>query len=210
MTYWLLKFILGPMVKLLWVKKVEGINNIPKEGPLIIASNHTSYLDFFILPAIFPRRIYFLAAEKFFCHPLWRILMKLTGQIRVDRFAEDKKDVYEKALKILEKGKILCIFPEGTRSSTGKIQKAYPGVAKLALSAKVPILPVGIEGDFEILSRYNRSPRIKKICKIKIGKLIKLDEYYEKDSEDTFNVITHNIIMKKIASFSNQKYRYSM
>jgi len=185
MVYWILKFIFSPIIKLVWVKEIEGLENIPFSGAFLIAANHASYLDFLILPAVFKRRIYFLAAEKFFTHPSWAVLMKLTNQIRVDRFSNDKADTYEKALKILAQGKILCIFPEGTRSEDGKLKKAYPGVIKLASIANVSILPVGLTGTYELLSRQMRFPKLKKNCFIKISQIQKAPAANLEDIKDS-------------------------
>ena len=66
MFYWILKKIFGPFVRLIWIKKIKGLNNFPKTGPFIIAANHSSYFDFISLIAVCPRRVYFLAAEKFY------------------------------------------------------------------------------------------------------------------------------------------------
>ena len=158
MFYWLIKFILGPVIRFIWVSKAEGLENIPKEGGAIIAANHCSYLDFFVVPAVCRRRIFYLAAEKFFRRPLWAALMRLTGQIRVDRTAEDKKDVYEKVFAVLKQGRLLGIFPEGTRSADGRLQKAFPGTARFAITAKVPVVPVGIIGTYGIWPRKGRLP----------------------------------------------------
>ena len=209
MFYWVIKVVFSPVVKLAWVKNVEGVENIPREGPFIVASNHASYLDFFLLPAVLSKRVYFLAAEKFFRHPLWKVLMLLTNQIRVDRKAEDKSETYKEVLAILREKKILGIFPEGTRSSTGRLQKAFSGVARISLLANVPIVPVGIKGTFEILSRYDRFPKFKKICEIKIGKAISLSPYSASALEDErlLKKITRDIMIK-IAKLVQSKYPF--
>ncbi len=208
MFYWLLKFIFGPIFRKIWIEKVEGLKNIPSVGGVIIASNHESYFDFLLMPAICKRRIYYLAAEKFFHHPLWSILMRFTSQIYVDRYMKDKTEVYEEAMQILKKGKILGIFPEGTRSPDGKLQKAYPGVAKIALLAKVPIIPVGIVGTYEIFSRNAKYPALKK-CQINIGQLINLNKYCGRENDEgLLQSITDNVIMSKIAELAGEKYSH--
>lgn len=208
MIYWILKFIFGPIFRKIWIEKVEGLENIPSDGGVIIASNHESYFDFLLIPAICKRRIYYLAAEKFFHHPFWSILMRLTSQIYVDRGKEDKAEVYEKAIQILKRGRVLGIFPEGTRSSDGKLQKAYPGVAKIALLAKVPIIPVGIVGTYEILSRNAKYPVLKK-CQINIGQLINLNKYCGRENDEgLLQSITDNVIMSKIARLTGKEYSH--
>jgi len=102
MFYWILKTLFGPVVRLIWIKKVEGLENIPKKGAYVVAANHSSYLDFFTLAAIWPTRIYFLAGEVFFKKWWWYPLVKFTGQIKVDRDAKDKSISKQKVLDILK------------------------------------------------------------------------------------------------------------
>ncbi|MFH1578231.1 MAG: lysophospholipid acyltransferase family protein [Candidatus Omnitrophota bacterium] len=198
MIYWFLKFIFGPLVRLIWIKRIYGTENIPKSGGFIIVANHASYFDFFCLPAVCKRRIYFFAAEKFFKHPIWSALMKSTKQIRVNRCAEDKSEAYQAALKVLSENKVLGIFPEGTRSADGKLQPAYSGAVKIALIAGVPILPIGITGAYDILSRHRYLPRFKK-SQVKIGKCISLTQYYgQEDNHNLLQQITDKTVMAAI------------
>jgi len=208
MAYWILKFILGPVVRMIWIKKVEGLENIPEKGGCIIAANHSSYFDFFCLVAVVPRRIYFLAAEKFYKSKFWWPFVKLTGQIKVERESHNKEEIYKKVYSILEKGGVIGIFPEGTRSSDGKIGKTYTGVAKFALRAKVPVVPVGISGTYEIMSRYDKKPKFKKIIEIIIGKPIDFKEYYNKECDEKLFREATNKIMVKIAELAEKKYNY--
>jgi 1-acyl-sn-glycerol-3-phosphate acyltransferase len=198
MLYWILKKILGPFVRLIWIKKVEGLENIPKTGSFIIASNHSSYFDFISLMAVCPHRVYFLVAEKFFKSKFWYPLVAGTNQIEVDRKNTDKKEVYQKVFSLLKMNSVLGIFPEGTRSPDGKIGKTFTGVAKFALGAKVPVVPIGITGTYEIMSRHDKWPKIKKIIEINIGKPIYFKTYYKKEPDgNTLRKIT-NEIMKGI------------
>ncbi|MDZ7798289.1 MAG: HAD-IB family hydrolase [Patescibacteria group bacterium] len=206
MTYKLLHFLLSPIFKN-WIKSVKGIENIPKRGGVIIALNHKSFFDFLCFTAICPREINFLAAEKFFKSKLWFPLMKLTNQIRVNRDQKDKADVYKKVLRVLEEGKILGIFPEGTRSRSGKIQKAYPGVAKIAFLSKVPVIPVGIKGTFNILPPHRKIPRLKK-CTIKIGEPVYFNKFYNRiKTGSLFRNISH-FLMHNISDLSKEDYNH--
>jgi 1-acyl-sn-glycerol-3-phosphate acyltransferase len=81
MLYWILKTLFSPFFRVIWIKRVEGLQNIPKNGACIIASNHSSYFDFLSLIAVLPRRITFLAAEKFYKNIFWYPLVAGTGQI---------------------------------------------------------------------------------------------------------------------------------
>jgi len=205
MLYWLLKKIFGPFVRLIWIKRVDGLENIPKTGSYIIVANHSSYFDFLSLIAVLPRRMYFLAAEKFYKSKLWYPLVAGTGQIKVDRKNNDKKEVYQKVFSILKKGGVLGIFPEGTRSPNGKIGKTFTGVAKFAIGGMAPVIPVAISGTYEVMSRHDKRPKLKKIIKIRIGKPMYFKKYYKKEcNENTLRKITDEI-MEKITTLNNFK-----
>lgn len=206
--YTLFRFFLSPIVRFIWIRKIEGVKNIPKSGPCIIAANHSSFFDFICFIAVSPRKIYYLAAEKFFKWKIWRFLVKATGQIKVERESKDKNEIYGIILSLLKQGKMFGIFPEGTRSPDGEIHKAFTGAAKFSLMARVPVIPVGIKNTFEILPRQKRFPKFRKIVEVKIGEPMFFSEYYggEKD-EKALREIT-NKIMIKIAELSDKKYGY--
>ncbi|MDD3284840.1 MAG: lysophospholipid acyltransferase family protein [Patescibacteria group bacterium] len=171
MIYWILKYTLGILIRFIWVRRVTGISNIPKKGAFIICANHSSYFDFLTLIAVCPRRIHFLAGEVFFEKWQWRWLVRSTDQIKVDRRSKDKSESIHKATEYLKKGMVVGIFPEGTRSNDGKLGKFYNGAIKIAKEINVPILPVGINGTFEIMSRFDKYPNFDKKCILNFGSL---------------------------------------
>jgi len=195
--YWVLKTLFGWLIRLIWVKNVAGLENIPKKGAFIIAANHCSYFDFLSLVAVLPRKVHFLAAEKFYKSKFWYPLVAWTGQIKVDRKSQDKEEVYKEVFKVLQSGEVVGIFPEGTRSADGKIGKTYTGVAKFAITAKVPVVPVGIKGTYEILSRHQKWPKIKKSISIKIGNVVSLNDYYSsKDDSIVLRQVADDVVEK--------------
>lgn len=205
--YSLIKKIIGPIVRRLWIEEIEGLHNIPSEGPVIIASNHESYFDFICFTAAAPRKIHYMAAEKFFDKTLWKQLMQLTGQIKVDRRHPDKSKVFQQVFSALKQGRMIGIFPEGTRSPDGKLLKAFTGVAKIALKAKVPVVPVGMIGTYEIMSRHDKRPRIKK-AKIKIGEPLHFLDFHDLEhKEHHFREITDKIMLK-IAELTGEEYAH--
>ncbi len=208
MWYSFLKFLFSPLVRLIWVKKVEGLENIPPKGAVIIAANHQSYFDFICFIAVSPRKIHYLAAEKFYESPFWKPLMKMTGQIKVERQVGDKMDAVDKANSILNEGKMLGIFPEGTRSADGEMHKPFSGVARFALKNRAPVIPVGIKGTFEILPRQKRFPKFKKIAEIKIGKLMYFEEYYGEENDKVILEKITDKIMSEIAVLADKKINY--
>lgn len=200
--YWFLKIILGPLVRLVWVKNVQGLENIPKRGPLIVAANHSSYFDFLTLVAVFPRRIHFLAAEVFYKSAFWKPIMILTGQIKVDRNSSDKSGSIKKITEALNKDKVVGFFPEGTRSRTGRLQRAYTGVAKTALVNKVDILPIAIKGTYQVMAPDEKNPKFDKVIEIKYLPVI----LYQKNKRLNKEQITHELLMNNIAKEIGQEY----
>lgn len=193
MCYPFLKTLLGPLIQKIWIKEVSGVENIPLNGQAIVASNHESYLDFICFMAICPRKVHYIAAEKFYNSLLWRPLMYLTGQIKLDR-SRPGKSTFKIVLSALQCGKVIGIFPEGTRSN-GKLLAALPGCAWLALKAGIPVIPVGVSGTFEIMPRHAKIPKFKKKVKIKIGKPLLFTQYHAvKHSATDLEAITAEIM----------------
>lgn len=208
-TYFFIKLTLGTIVRLIWVKKVEGIKNIPKDGPLIIAFNHQSYFDFLCFISISPRKIHFLSAEKFFSHIFWGPLVKLTSQIKVDRLSNNKSELHKLVYEHLAHNKVIGIFPEGTRSPhENEMLLAFTGVAEFAIRGDVPVLPVGIKGTYEVMAKHNKVPKFKKVVTIHVGEQMHFNEYHHsKLDKKTFRVVT-NKIMFEIAKLSGRNYSY--
>ncbi|MCI0688882.1 MAG: 1-acyl-sn-glycerol-3-phosphate acyltransferase [Sporichthyaceae bacterium] len=148
MFYWFLKRILiGPWLRIIFRPWVEGLENIPAEGPAILASNHLSFSDSFFLPLVVPRRVTFIAKAEYFTGRglkgrLTAAFFRGIGQIPVDRSGgRASEGALRSGLKILQKGGLFGIYPEGTRSPDGRLYRGRTGVARLALEAGVPVIP---------------------------------------------------------------------
>lgn len=181
---WFCKIFLKPIVDILFIKKVKGLENIPK-GNFILATNHQSHLDVMVCAYLcVPKRFTYLGQVDRYTG--WQGLIRdfiyfLGGVIPVNR--EDKaskKKAILRAIETLKKGDIVVIFPEGTRSRTGKIQEGKTGVAKIFLRSGVPILPAGIKGTFELLPPGRGFPKIKKIIEVNVGKPFYFEEEFQK------------------------------
>ena len=209
MVYPIMLRIVPPIIKL-WVKEANGMANIPKKGPFIIAASHASYMDHMIIGAYFlpflNQKIHFLAKKEHFDSILKRAWHNYIGAIPIDR-EKGGREALKWAIEALKKGKILVIHPEGTRSITGKIQKAKTGVARLALISKAPVVPIGLIGTFEMLPKGKYIPRLKKAA-MNIGKLMLFTEYYNKKPTKKLLREVTTKIMKEIAKLSKQKYNY--
>ncbi|MBC7766899.1 1-acyl-sn-glycerol-3-phosphate acyltransferase [Arenimonas sp.] len=208
-SHYILKNIARPFIKTLWVKKVTGIENIPKKGAFIIAMNHQSFFDFLIFSAIAPRNVHFLAAEKFYKNRSWKALMVLTGQIKVERETKDKTELHNHVKTHLGKGLLLGIFPEGTRSPhKDEMLKAFNGISKYAINHKVNIIPVGLKGMYDILPKNSRKISFKKTAEVHIGKPIDVSEHWEGESDDEKYTYITEKVMKKIELLSGKKYNH--
>jgi 1-acyl-sn-glycerol-3-phosphate acyltransferase len=151
--YWVLKtVVLGPLLKLLFRPWVEGEEHIPDEGAAIFASNHLSFSDSIFLPLMVPRRMTFLAKSDYFTGrgikgKATAAFFKGVGQVPVDRSGGKAGEAaLNSGLRILRRGELLGIYPEGTRSPDGRLYRGRTGVARMALEAGVPVLPVAMIG----------------------------------------------------------------
>lgn len=189
-----------------WISSVNGVENVPKYGGIVLASNHESFFDFLLLSSALKRDVSFLAAEKFFKSKTWRPLMILSGQIPINRYTTVYQgEAISRAIGLLRNGNIVGIFPEGSRSDDGELRKAYTGVARLALTAKVPIIPVGMVGTFEILPKDGKFPKLRK-CHINIGEPIYLDPYFGREYENHILRKLTDHVMHKISDLSKERY----
>ncbi len=213
MAYQISKYIIPP-IYLMWLREVDGLENVPKDKPFIIAVNHTSYYDALLLPCILGPKInkqFHAWVNSFYWrYPMTRFFLNLWGGIPmyVEKEKGSKKKnkaAFKQSIKFLRKGDVVMIFPEGRRSD-GKLLKAYPGIARLALTAKVPVLPIGIIGANKVIPKGVTFPRFAR-CDVKIGKLLHFDSFYKKNDEKTFEQVTRSI-MKEIAKLIGQKYNY--
>jgi 1-acyl-sn-glycerol-3-phosphate acyltransferase len=180
---WFCYIFLKPIVKLIWIKEVRGIENIPKTN-FILAANHQSHWDQVITAYLcVPRKFTYLGQiDKYsgFEAFLRNFLYFLAGVIPVHRYDEEsKKRAIKECIERLKKGEILIMYPEGTRSKDGKIHEGKPGIAKIYLETGIPILPVAIKGNFEIMPVGKSFPKFKKIVKINVGKPLEFKKELE-------------------------------
>lgn len=153
MFYWLLKYLLmGPVMRLCCRPRVFGPDNLPATGGVILASNHIAVADSFFLPLVVRRRITFPAKREYFTQPgikgaLKRHFFLAAGQFPIDRGSGSAAQAaLDTGVRLLAEGKLLGIYPEGTRSPDGRLYKGKTGVARMALEAGVPVVPVAMVG----------------------------------------------------------------
>jgi len=141
------KAICRAALRLFYRWRVEGADRVPSKGPVILCCNHVSWLDPINLGCAVGPRVYFMAKEELFRIPVFGGLLRALGAFPVARGKADRRAI-RRALELLEEGKVLGLFPEGTRSRTGRLGKAQPGAAMIALKSGTPIVPVVVTGSY--------------------------------------------------------------
>lgn len=202
---------IGPLLRTFFPTKVVGRRNIPRKGGVILASNHLSVADSFFLPVHVHRRVTFFAKNEYFTGTglkgwLKRWFFTAIGQIPVDRSsASAAQAVIDTGVRVLSEGKVLGIYPEGTRSRDGQLHKGKVGVAQIALRAGVPIVPVAMIGTDKVNpvgARLWRPHRVE----IRIGKPIDVSRYQGMEGDRGIQRAVTDEVMYAIMSLSGQEY----
>ena len=148
-SYGTVKIIVKIIVKVIFRVKIEGMENIPKIGGVMFASNHLSFFDPPTVAAVSPRYVHFLAKEELFKGPIFSTIMRWMLAFPVKRGASDRQAV-RKSIETLTSGNVLLIFPEGTRKTGGSLVRIERGIGLIALKAGVPIIPIYIQGKYKL------------------------------------------------------------
>jgi 1-acyl-sn-glycerol-3-phosphate acyltransferase len=174
-----LLFAIAQAVLIPWLRvycrwRVEGRENLPREGGAILACNHISYLDPPVMgAAIAPRRLYYMAKSELFRSRPLRWLITRLGVYPVRRGTADRRAL-KTTLELLKAGELVLVFPEGTRSEDGNLQPPELGIAFLAAHARVPVIPVALIGTNKVLPRGSFIPRPVHVC-VRIGEPLTFD-----------------------------------
>ena len=209
--YWVVKAILKPLLKLIYRIRIEGMENLPKKGPAIIAANHLSFLDSFFIPLSVPRRkVTYLAKADYFKSWKTAWFFKMCGQIPTEREGGAKSQrSLDVALGVLEEGKLLGIYPEGTRSPDGYLHRGRTGVARLALTAQTPVIPCGLVGTDKVQPKAAKFPRLTGRLKVQVrfGEPIDVARYAGRETDRFVLRSVTDEIMYEIMQLSGQEYK---
>ncbi|MCZ7536454.1 MAG: 1-acyl-sn-glycerol-3-phosphate acyltransferase [Acidimicrobiia bacterium] len=178
MLYWVVKGVLTPLLRVLYRVKVEGRQNIPRTGPVILAANHRSFLDSIFLPLVLRRRVTFVAKAEYFDDPKTAWFFRGVGQIPIRREGGSASErALESAAEVLQAGGVFAIYPEGTRTRDGYLHRGHTGVARLALRCGAPIVPVGMIGTDEIQPVDRKLPLVFRTVGIRFGRPLDLSRF---------------------------------
>jgi 1-acyl-sn-glycerol-3-phosphate acyltransferase len=184
MLYTVLHSVVPPVTRAIWRPVVEGVENVPARGGVLLASNHLSFMDSVVIPVVAPRKVVFLAKAEYFTGEgvrgrLQKAWFEGLGMVPVDR--DDTRSALSSldiALEVLERGEAFGLYPEGTRSRDGRLYRGRTGVAQLALVSGAPIVPVGLAGTERLQPVGSRLPRLAKVT-VRFGEPIHVAGRYD-------------------------------
>jgi 1-acyl-sn-glycerol-3-phosphate acyltransferase len=210
--YYVLKYVLlGPLLRVVFRPRIEGLDHVPGSGAAIVAGNHLSFSDHFLMPAVLKRRITFLAKAEYFTGPglkgrLTAFFFRSAGQIPVDRSGKEAgQAAIREGLGVLGRGELLGIYPEGTRSHDGRLYKGKVGVAVMALRAGVPVVPCAMIGTFEAQPPGRKIPKLHPVV-IRFGEPLDFSRYAGMEGEKAVLRAVTDEIVYAILSLSGQEY----
>ena len=212
MFYWIVKAVLGPVLRVVFRPWADGTQNVPRTGPAILASNHLSFSDHFFAPLPLPRKVVFLAKSEYFTGRglkglASRAFFSGVGQIPVDRSGGGAGDrALATGLRVLAHGELLGIYPEGTRTPDGRLYRGKTGVARLALEARVPVIPTAMVGGFEFQPPGRITPRLRIRPGVRFGKPLDFSRYYGLEQDRIVLRAVTDEIMYELMKLSGQEY----
>jgi 1-acyl-sn-glycerol-3-phosphate acyltransferase len=212
MFYWLMKHIIaGPYLERTFRPWVSGVENVPKTGPAILASNHISFIDSIFLPLVLDRNVTFLAKSEYFTGKgitgfIVRTFMKSLGQLPIDRSGGKASEAsLTTGLGVLGRGELLGIYPEGTRSPDTRLYRGRTGVARMILEGHVPVIPVGMIDTEKAMPIGTRIPKVRKIGVV-IGEPLDFSRFAGLEGDRFILRSITDEIMVEIARLSGQEY----
>ncbi|MER7437990.1 lysophospholipid acyltransferase family protein [Pseudonocardia alni] len=206
-----IRYVLAPLVRLVWRPRVRGADRIPATGPVILAANHRAAVDTAFIPLVAPRRVAFLGKAEYFTGRglrgrLMAAFLGALGYIPVDRSnARAGLAALAAGREVLERGGAFGIYPEGTRSLDGKLHRGHTGVASLALSTGAVVVPVGLIGTERVQPVGRLIPRLARV-EIRFGRPLEFSRYEGLEGAPAIRRAVTDEIMDAIADLSGQIY----
>jgi len=201
------KALLSPVFKFAWRVRTEGLEKVPATGGAILAPNHTSVLDSFFLPLVVGRSMTYVGKAEYMDDWKTKYLFPAMGMIPIDRSGGDASArALDAAACVLDRGELFGIYPEGTRSRSGKLHKGHTGVARLALRTGSPIVPVGIIGAVDVQPPDAKFPRPFMEVLIRFGDPIDVSRYADRANDRLVLRQITDELMYSIRDLSGQDY----
>jgi 1-acyl-sn-glycerol-3-phosphate acyltransferase len=206
-----IRYVLAPLVRLVWRPRVRGADRIPATGPVILAANHRAAVDTAFIPLVAPRKVAFLGKAEYFTGRglrgrLMAAFLGALGYIPVDRSnARAGLAALAAGREVLERGGAFGIYPEGTRSLDGKLHRGHTGVASLALSTGAVVVPVGLIGTERVQPVGRLIPRLARV-EIRFGRPLEFSRYEGLEGAPAIRRAVTDEIMDAIADLSGQIY----
>ena len=208
MVYRAVKFVLTPLLRVMFRVRVVGADHIPASGGVILASNHQAFCDSLFIPLVVKRRVTYVAKADYFSSWKTAWFFRAIGQIPMDRSGgEGSQRSLGEALELLKSGGALGIYPEGTRPPDERLHRGRTGVARLLVAAGCPVVPVGIRGTREVQPVGAKMLRPFKTVEIRFGEPIDFCQRYGDRLDDplVMRQITDEL-MFEIRELSGQAY----
>ncbi|WP_203982771.1 lysophospholipid acyltransferase family protein [Sphaerisporangium rufum] len=212
MFYWLVKAVLSPFLHLVFRPWTEGTDNVPREGAVILAGNHLSFADHFFGALPLPRKVISLGKAEYFTGRglkglLSKAFFKGVGTVPIDRSGGKASEAaLRTGLRVLREGHVLGIYPEGTRSPDGRLYKGKTGVARLALEARVPVIPWAMVNTFEMMPPGRPLPKLGIRPGVRYGKPLDFSRYYGMEEDRLVLRAVTDEIMYALMELSGQEY----
>ena len=210
--YWLTKYTLGITLKVLFRSRAWGAKNVPRRGPVILASNHLSFSDHFFGPFPVPRKVIFLGKSEYFTGRglkglISRAFFTGVGVIPLDRAGGPASEqAIRTGLQVLASGKVLGIYPEGTRSPDGRMYRGKTGVARLAVESGAPVVPCAMIDTFQFMPPGTLRPNPRFRPGVRFGEPLDFSRYRGQQADAKLLRTITDEIMQAIQKLSGQEY----
>jgi 1-acyl-sn-glycerol-3-phosphate acyltransferase len=210
--YWWTKMTLGMTLKIVFRPRAWGVKNVPRRGPVILAGNHQSYSDHFFGPLPVPRKVTFLGKSEYFTgRGLKGLISKIfftgVGVIPIDRGGGSASEqAIKTGLRVLAAGRVLGIYPEGTRSPDGRLYRGKTGVARLAITSGAPVVPCAMIDTFEFQPQGALWPNLHYRPGVRFGEPLDFSRYHGREADGQLLRSITDEIMQAIAKLSGQEY----
>ena len=212
MFYWVVKAILWPFLHFVFRPWAEGVDNVPKEGPAILAGNHLSFADHFFGSLFLPRKVISLGKAEYFTGRglkglVSRAFFTGVGTVPIDRSGGKASEAaLRTGLRVLSEGSVLGIYPEGTRSPDGRLYKGKTGVARLALESRAPVIPWAMVNTFEMMPPGRPFPKLGIRPGVRYGKPLDFSRYYGMENDRLVLRAVTDEIMYALMELGGQEY----